>query len=107
MRSWPLSGHSHHPSNSCLSINKSSTGPRSIGLSVSWTPYDISSTLSTGFYTHEERADKSQQTESPSHSRVQIREQNPGVKWCRVFFFPDSVALSLIYRQSQRSVAVQ
>lgn len=68
MRDQPLSGHPQHLSTLCLSM--SSMGPRSVGLSAGSTPYNASSTLRKGFYRHEEKTDKNQQTQSPSQSRV-------------------------------------
>lgn len=102
LRDRPLSGHPQHPSTSCLSM--SSMGPRSMGLSTGSTPYNASSTLlRKGFYSHEERTDKSQQTESPSRSRVRSRAQKPGVKWCRDFIYLYYQVLSLMHRHSQRT----
>lgn len=40
LRDQPLSGNPHHPATSCLSMNKSGMGARSIGLSACSTPYD-------------------------------------------------------------------
>lgn len=41
LRDWPLSGQPQHPSDSRLSINKSSVAPGSLGLSGSSTHYYI------------------------------------------------------------------